>query len=85
MLKKMCKYYKTGMFLKQLRSLGKVREKFVFFTSDQKHFDVLSVRETSNLENVPLKVLKMVLQNECNMCSHYDAACKREVQGPGDS
>lgn len=64
-----------GVLPKQLRTLGRVGGNSLFFSSDQKHFNMLSVAEISNSEKGVLKVLEIKLENQCNVCSHQDAEC----------
>lgn len=64
-----------GVLPKQPRTLGRVGGNSLFFSSDQKHFNMLSVAEISNSEKGVLKVLEIKLENQCNVCSHQDAEC----------
>lgn len=64
-----------GMLPKQPRTLGRVGENSLFFTSDQKHFNMLSVGEISNSEKGVLKFLGIRLENQCKVCSPQGAEC----------
>lgn len=64
-----------GVLPEQARTLGRMSENILFFSSDHKHFNMLSVGEISHSEKGVLKIWGIKLENQCNVCSQQGAEC----------